>query len=86
MISDRITPGVDWLNQPTPGSTYASQGKAATARRLRVTAAGDLYLIPPGGTAADDVLFGAVAAGEVIDQFHDGVGASTTATVDTAQF
>lgn len=86
MISDRIMPGIDFLNTPDPGATYATQGKADTGRRIRITAAGELYLIPPGAAATGELLFGTVAVGEVIDQFHDGIGASTTATVDSVQF
>ncbi len=86
MISDRIMPGTDFLNAPTLGILYRDQNKPDTARRLRITTAGDLWLIPPGGTDVNEAIFGTVAAGEVIDQQHDGVGSSTNCTVDTVQF
>ncbi len=62
MISDRIMPGTDWLNAPTLGILYRDQDKPDTARRLRITTAGDLWLIPPGGTDVNEAIFGAVAA------------------------
>ncbi len=84
MISDRIMPGTDWITVPSLGDTYRTQGKPDTGRRLRITSAGELYLIRPGETTEE--VFGTVTAGEVIDQFHDGIGLSTTCGVDTVQF
>ncbi len=86
MISDRIMPGTDWITVPSLGDTYRTQGKPDTGRRIRIGVAGDLYLIPPGGTTTDERIFGTVTAGEVIDQFHDGIGGTSSCTVDTVQF
>jgi len=57
-----------------------------TARRIIVQGAGDLYLILPGGTTGNGTVFAtSVLPGQQFDVQCDGIGASTTCTLITAQ-
>lgn len=79
----------DWIRNPTKGlftGLVTAAGVTllakSVAKRVVVEVAGDVYLIPPKGTAVAGVLFFTGAtAGQVIDQQHAGIGTSTTATV-----
>ncbi len=82
-----------WISDPVPGQLFAGQtcssGEApanGTCSRLVVLSAGSVYLIPVGKDDADEVLWDAAALrGDVIDQQCDGIGSSSSATVN-AQF
>lgn len=86
MRSDRIAVADNWLNSPSLGDTYTSQGKPPTARRLHVSGAGALYLIPVDGGEGGGVLYRDVTVGETIDVQHDGIGGDSVATVDVVEF
>jgi hypothetical protein len=92
--NDRQAVPNDWLTAPSEGALFAGQtlasGKVApdnaTCKRIVITSAGDLYLIPIGlPSLVDGASFGSVVAGQQIDQQCIGIGNDNSAGV-TVQF
>lgn len=83
-VSGKTNSGEWWLRQSSGGYGLFSNGQ--TARRIICNGAGDLYLIPPGGSAGAGTLFySSAVAGQVFDVQCDGIGTSTTCSSVTIQ-
>lgn len=83
--TDRVCSALGWDLIPDPSAGITFSGR--TARRIRIGAAGDLYLIPVGGSNSNQAIYAEdCVAGEQFDVQFDGIGSSTTCTNLTVSY